>query len=276
MKRFVIPSLAVLAIAGFALSHSAMAVYSDTGSIPANQGAAIDSLTERGLVQGYDDGTYRPTQNVNRAEFLKVLMTASGKASIGDVMDGWCFTDFKGAEQWYWQYACAAKSAGVIDGYDDGTFRGNKYINIAEAMKISANAFEIPLPMYFRAPDHWYDQYMDAVAGKNVFDGVRREPASLMTRAEMAFVIMKLTGEPQAQCDGHMLGETYKMDCNTCTCTENGSACTKMACIEKKCFSSNDCPSSQRCSTEWGDCKSACEPGADICPAVCAGTCENR
>jgi hypothetical protein len=218
MKRLLVPSLAVLAIAGFALSHSAMAVYSDTESIPANQKAAIEDLTQRNIVQGYEDGTYRPNQNVNRAEFLKVLMTAAGKVSIGDA-GSFCFKDFKGTEQWYWMYACLAKSSGVINGYDDGTFRGTKYINIAEAMKISANTFGIPLPMYFRAPDNWYDQYMDAVAGKNVFDGVRREPASLMTRAEMAFVIMKLSGVAQPQCDGHMLGETYKISCNTCTCT---------------------------------------------------------
>jgi thimet oligopeptidase len=70
-------------------------------------------------VQGYEDGTYRPNQNVNRAEFLKVLMTAAGKVSIGDA-GSFCFKDFKGTEQWYWMYACLAKSSGVINGYDDG------------------------------------------------------------------------------------------------------------------------------------------------------------
>ncbi|MBI5156025.1 S-layer homology domain-containing protein [Candidatus Peregrinibacteria bacterium] len=269
-------SLIGLGVAASLLSNSAVAEYSDTGSIPKNQQEAINELTDRELVEGYEDGTFRPTQSVNRAEFLKVLVAASGK-STPTSDEGVCFKDFVGATQWYWASACAAKKAGIISGYDDGTFKGGRFINIAEAMKIAANAFDVTLPVYIRAPDHWYEPYMTAMSGEGVFDGVRREPASFLTRAEMAFVVVKLSAIGQLQCDGHALGESYKVDCNTCTCTESGPACTKMACLpQKKCLSSNDCSSTQRCSTEWGDCKSACEPGAEMCPAVCAGVCEEK
>ncbi len=266
--------LALLFIIGSAIASTSNTVsFSDMEGVPANQKEAVDELARRSLLQGYEDGTFRPTNNVNRAEYLKVLMAAAGKSLTANE-DLACFKDFTGTTEWYWASACAAKKAGVIDGYDDGTFRGSRFINIAEAMKIAANAFDVPLPMYFRAPDNWYDPYMDGMAGKDVFSGVRREPGTFLSRAEMAFVVMKLSTDGLPQCDGHALGESYKVDCNTCTCTENGSACTKMACLPKKCFSSDDCSGNQRCSTEWGDCQSACDDPSAMCPAVCAGVCE--
>ncbi len=275
MKSLLLSPLLVFAVA-IASVQGATLTYSDTESLPENQREAINALTEKGYVQGYSDGTYRPTQTVNRAEFLKVLTSASGWEMLTNE-DMACFKDFTGQEEWFWKFACAAKKAGVVDGYPDGTFKADRYINIAEGMKIAANTFNIPLPMYFREPDNWYDPYMDAMSGQGVFEGVRREPAKQMTRAEMAFVVSKLTGTVSA-CGSHFVGETYKVDCNTCSCTESGEICTKMACPvlgdDTKCFSSNDCPSNQRCSTEWGDCQSACAPGAEICPAVCAGTCQ--
>lgn len=269
-----ITPLALLLIVGSAISGSS-AAYSDTESLPANQQEAIQNLTNKGLVEGYSDSTYRPSQHVNRAEYLKVLVSASGR-EFPMLDHNVCFKDFRGTEeQWYWVYACSAKSAGIIDGYPDGTFRGDKFINIAEAAKIATYAFELPEPMFFRAPNNWYDPFMIVMEGEGVFEGVRKEPGAYMTRAEMAFLIMKLSGRSQPQCDGHALGESYKVDCNTCTCTENGSACTKMACpVKTKCFSSNDCSWGQTCSTERGDCQSACEPSAEMCPAVCAGVCE--
>jgi cysteine-rich repeat protein len=42
----------------------------------------------------------------------------------------------------------------------------------------------------------------------------------------------------------------------------------------EKCFSSDDCSDGQSCSTERGDCRSACEPGAEACIQACAGVCE--
>lgn len=39
------------------------------------------------------------------------------------------------------------------------------------------------------------------------------------------------------------------------------------------CLSTDDCRSGQICTTEQGECESACPPGSDFCTQVCAGTC---
>ena len=89
--------------------------------------------------------------------------------------------------------------------------------------------------------------------------------------------------------DGHVIGERFKSPdgCNTCTCTTGGIACTEMACAPRssssrsstaagqKCLSSEQCPKDQYCTTEDGDCQSACEPGAMVCIQACAGVCRS-
>lgn len=247
---------------------------------------SVELLESEGIVEGYADGTYRPTERMNRAEYLKVLTRAAlGRNAIS--ADAGCFADFYGAEQWYWRYACAAKERGVVHGYPDGTFRGDRWANQAEAVKMAVLMFNVPLPVYFRAPDNWYDPYMDAAASMGVFTSLRQDPSRLMTRADMALVVAAFLeingGGSVGLCDGYAVGETYPSPdgCNTCTCTINGSACTKRACLPTepsgdKCLSSNDCRFNEYCTVEDGDCYSACEPGDQYCIQACAGFCRVR
>src|SRR3989338_8962006 len=83
------------------------------------------------------------------------------------------------------------------------------------------------------------------------------------------------SSEGHFMCGPYRLGESFPSSdgCNTCTCTEIGIACTERACADpspapapspspgNKCLSSDDCRISEYCTTEDGDCQSACEPG---------------
>jgi hypothetical protein len=40
-----------------------------------------------------------------------------------------------------------------------------------------------------------------------------------------------------------------------------------------KCLSRESCGENEYCTTETGDCQSACEPGAEMCIEACAGVC---
>lgn len=133
-------------------------------------------------------------------------------------------------------------NVGVIQGYDDGRFGPDDSVTRAQVAVMLDR----------------YDQI--------VVDPLRRQIAALN----------KEVGMPM--CGNHFVGETYKSDdgCNTCSCTENGEACTKMACLPRKCLSSESCPSNQYCTTEDGACESACEPGAEACIQACAGVCQVR
>ena len=262
-------------------ASSSSAPFSDVSPNDPNA-AAIQSLQEKSIINGYADGTFRSTALVNRAEFLKIILEATDfPVETALIKGSACFTDFTGAEQWYWGYACAGKQLNILTGHPDGTFRGTNTVNLAEALAMAVRAWNIPQPVYIRAPDHWYDPYMQATAGATkLFDFMPEEPSRKLTRGDAAAVIDAFLRRGNPLCDGHAIGESYKIDCNTCTCTEHGSACTKMYCGEQtSCYSSDQCGTGQVCTTEDGDCRRppcpADEPNC-IVPAVCMGVCRAK
>jgi|GEM_PF-4183469 len=209
--------------------------------------ASVDTLVSLDAISGYADNTFKPNQLVNRAEFLKVLMLTMVEADEIPAAIAGCFTD-QHANLWYWSYACYAKEKGIISGDPDGSFHGERTVNLAEALKMTTLAFDVTLPVYIRAPDHWYDPYVDAAASFEIYGQVPREPSRPITRKEMAIIIAEI-----AETQG-LIGGTDA----------------------KKCLSSQSCTANDYCTTEDGVCESACEPGAEICIDVCAGTCKAK
>ncbi|MBU0766440.1 S-layer homology domain-containing protein [Patescibacteria group bacterium] len=152
----------------------------------------IEFLHSRGIVDGYGHGIFRPDFTINRAEFLKILMLAVYGDEIFDTSKRDCFIDFTGEEQWFWKHACAAKERGVIEGYPDGTFKGTRTVNLAEALKMSIDAWSMRTPVYPSGPPNWYDPYFDVAASKRIFTEFPYNPGHLLTRSEMAVLLMHL------------------------------------------------------------------------------------
>ena len=102
---------------------------------------AIEYLQQAGVIRGYDDGTFRPTGMVNRAELLKILVGGLGIEPDPNVYRE-CFPDV--IDQWYAPFVCYAQSVGWVQGYPDGTFGPEKPVRFAEALKMLANVRGYP------------------------------------------------------------------------------------------------------------------------------------
>lgn len=146
---------------------------------------AIQYVQDKGIVQGYEDGSYRPDQMINRAEFTKILIVAVSGEPPQATTD--CFSDVH-TDQWFAGYVCQAKVSNVISGYPDGSFGPEKNINFVEAAKILINAFTIP-----STPDgEWYVGYIVSLADQKGIPGTIQKRDHLITRGEMAEMIMRL------------------------------------------------------------------------------------
>jgi len=76
--------------------HGAFAAFYDIDNDTfAWSGEAIENLTELGVINGYEDGTFRPNGNITRAEFAKMLSVAfdlkNTDISYDDISDHWAY-----------------------------------------------------------------------------------------------------------------------------------------------------------------------------------------
>lgn len=123
---------------------------------------AVQYLKTKKVMEGYDDGTFKPDQPINRAEFLKIVFAAKGSEPVPGVA---CFKDID-PTLWYAPYVCAAKRRGIVSGYSDDTFRPEQTINTAEAMKIMLSAYKGEMEAARR--EDWFEPYADYLAKNDI------------------------------------------------------------------------------------------------------------
>jgi hypothetical protein len=128
---------------------------------------AIAKLAQLGIIKGYEDGTFKPNNQITRAEFAAI---ASRFAQLSKT-DNAVFSDVP-ATYWAYQEINSAYAKGWVNGYEDGTFRPGKNITRAEVAKLvntMLNRLPKELPDNFRNPytdidtTHWaYIHIMEA------------------------------------------------------------------------------------------------------------------
>lgn len=159
----------------------AYAAFSDVSNSPYK--SAIDALEERGVLEGYADGTFKPESTINRAEFLKIVLEARESTEFHG---GNCFPDV--TDQWFAKYVCNAKSEGIVGGYPDGTFKPEQPVTFVEAGKILTLAFK----QQTQGGAEWYEPFARALeASKAIPTSVNALDENL-TRGEMAEMMWRL------------------------------------------------------------------------------------
>ncbi|MBU0982035.1 beta-propeller domain-containing protein [Patescibacteria group bacterium] len=146
---------------------------------------AIKYLEEVGTVQGYSDGTFKSKNKINRAEFVKIVVETLTDNPTGEN----CFPDVK--NEWYAPYICYAKTAGLVNGYPDGTFKPGQEINFAEASKIIANMEDLKLPSASFG-DPWYKKYVEPIADLSAIPTSITGMDKTIARGEMSEIIWRL------------------------------------------------------------------------------------
>lgn len=115
----------------FAANFSDMDNATDVVKDAVNKAVALE------IINGYEDGTFKPDATITRAEFAKMACIAAGLKSSGEALSGTTpsFKDVK-ANEWYTGWINLASSKGFVRGYEDGTYKPNQTISNQEIVTV--------------------------------------------------------------------------------------------------------------------------------------------
>ncbi|TXK83999.1 InlB B-repeat-containing protein [Paenibacillus sp. N3.4] len=99
---------------------------------------AVNDMASRLVLNGVDEKSYRPDAPITRAELAAVIVRALGLSDRGQTA---MFNDVK-ADDWYSGALVKAYEYGIIQGYEDGTFRPLNPITREETMVMMARAMK--------------------------------------------------------------------------------------------------------------------------------------
>lgn len=124
---------------------------------------AISSLVESGVINGYEDGTFKPDNTITRAEFSKLLAVSSAPTGYAFSATTTNFSDIKDMNAdhgWAVPYISYAVSTGAINGYTDGTFQAGNPVTYGEAIKMIVCTLGYG-PVVDTTLTPWYQGYLN-------------------------------------------------------------------------------------------------------------------
>ena len=134
-KRLVSLLIAVAMMLTMVLPMTVSAAFSD---VPANHNYynAITNLSSEGILNGFEDGTFKPSDPVTRAQFTKIICYA---LSVGNLTyseaERSIFSDLA-PEHWAANNIVTAYKQGIINGMGDGTFAPEAGVQYEQAVKM--------------------------------------------------------------------------------------------------------------------------------------------
>ncbi len=162
----------------------------------------IDIMTINGYIKGYEDGTFKPDQNITRAEFSAIVYRILG---LQEAEDGVLYDDTVG----HWAEDIIATMSlpegyGMLRGYGDGNFGPNDLITREQAVAIIARAKsavwtaaeEGAKDVFTDSEDisWWFDGEMDAAVTNGLITGYQDgsyKPLNYTTRAEACTLLAR-------------------------------------------------------------------------------------
>lgn len=143
----------------------------------------VADLAARGAVDGFPDGTFRPTETVTRAQAVKILYALSGSTPVSYLLP---FPDVP-EEQWYTEAVRWAASLQIVTGSTDGTFQPDAPLtrqDLAVLLVRFMQTMEQPLPQDAAAPAFADNAHIAPYAAESVY---LLQKAGVLTGADGSF-----------------------------------------------------------------------------------------
>lgn len=182
MKKLVTILLVLALVLGMS-SVAFGAGFSDTKDLAKSTQSSIAKLTGLKIVNGYPDGTFKPANNITRAEFAKIAISLAGMESSAEVLKNTAsqFSDVT-TGMWYTGWVNLAASQGYVKGFPDGTFKPNATITYGEVITVLMRV----LGYNDNLPGPWPVDYIAKAGALGITDGISFSANAPCTRADMA------------------------------------------------------------------------------------------
>lgn len=124
MKRIIVSTLLCLLIC--------VNCYAFSDIYDSNVYDAVEKLSEFSIINGYEDGTFRPNNTITRAEFAKIIVAMANLYQKTNT--GYTFKDVSG--HWAKEYITIAQEKGIINGVSNDMFAPDDNVTYEQALKM--------------------------------------------------------------------------------------------------------------------------------------------
>lgn len=150
--------------------------------------SAINDLNNRGLVKGYTNGTFKPSQTITRAEAAVIMARALNLSAKKT-------TEYRDVAKSHYAYDAiqAVSEAGIFTGRVAGEFSPNGHLTRAETASVLKRAFKLSGDATISFSDlnanHWAYESVKVLMANGLVDGYPDNtfrPSNTISRAEFA------------------------------------------------------------------------------------------
>lgn len=160
----------------------------------------IARLSDKGVVKGFHDATFKPDQAVTRAEFATMLIQAmkANRMQVGTYSGKATFKDLP-KSHWAYNQMGLAYQLGIIKGYPNRQMKPDQAISRAEMAAMVARAHNVlwyprSVSSYSDVPtSHWASPAIESLTSRKWLQGYGSlyKPTGKATRAEVVILISK-------------------------------------------------------------------------------------
>jgi hypothetical protein len=140
----------------------------------------VNVLSGLGVIAGFPDGTFKPGDNVTRAQMATMITAALGIPVKGSGATG--FSDVP-ASHWASGYIAYAVSVGFVAGYPDGTFKPENPVSYNEALTMIVAALGYTAEAL---PGTWPGAFINKARGLGILDTCKTTGNAAAPRQDIA------------------------------------------------------------------------------------------
>lgn len=168
---------------------------------------AIDYLSKKGVIAGYEDGTFCPEREITRTEFCALMARTLGYNKENHIVKKLPFSD---VAEGYWGigFISFCYELGLINGMGDGIFAPADKVTVAQAVKMSVCAAGLEKNALKIKGNKWYSGYMKVADNNGFLEYTKQEADENANRASIAQIVYNLSVSGMVEIDTEDREET--------------------------------------------------------------------